>query len=209
MKKNNFCTIYIVRHGQSEANLAELHGLDTKLTDKGKRQAKLLAKTFAKLHFDVMFSSPLVRAHETAKIIAEEHKLEVLTKEALRERHEGVIDGMHAKKVREAFGEIYALRESLPYKTWKTTSIANGYETDEVLMSRFITVLREIALLYPRKTVLVASHVGLMKTFLIHLGKGTHQELKGQSIDNTGYIKLKTDSVDFFVEDIVGLNRKK
>ena len=198
---NNYCTIYLVRHGESEANVAGLHGLDTKLTETGKKQAKLLAQQFKKIHFDAIFSSPLVRAKETAAIIAEEHKLEVLTKEALRERNEGILDGKAAKDMSIEFEKMYNMRIDLPYQTWKTMSLAEGYETDENLMSRFITTLREIAVAYPAKTVLIGSHVGLMKTFLVHLGINTHKNLPAKMVKNTAFIKLKTDGIDFFVEE--------
>jgi len=203
--KNNYCTFYIVRHGESKANAAKLHGLDTKLTDKGKKQAELLAQQFKQIHFDAIFSSPLVRAKETAAIIAEEHKLEVLTKEALRERHEGILDGKADKDVATELRKMYKTRADLPYETWKTMSIAEGYETDENLMSRFITALREIAVGYPNKTVLIGSHVGLMKTFLIHLGVNTHKNLPARAVKNTAYIKLRTDGVDFFIEEMYGI----
>lgn len=209
MNKTNYCTIYIVRHGESEANVAKLYGLNTRLTPNGRAQAKMLSKKFKNIHFDAVFSSPLLRAKETVSLITEERKLEILTKEALRERFDGIIDGRKAEEVRKEFGQMYRLRETLPYEKWKTMSIAEGYETDEELMSRFITALREIAIAYPGKSILIGSHVGLMKTFLIHLGQGTHRTLPSQAIANTGYIKLRSDGVDFFIDELHGIQREK
>jgi broad specificity phosphatase PhoE len=209
MSDQTYTTIYVVRHGQSEANVADKHGLDTKLSSKGKEQAKEAARKFKDLTFDAIFSSPLVRAKETAEIIAEEHKLEVLTHDALRERHEGILDGRKGSEVKKEFAKMYEMRRELPYEEWKTKNLVEGYEADESLMSRFITALREIAIAYPGKTILVASHVGIMKTFLIHLGMGTHKTLPGQAFKNTGFIKLRTDGVDFFVDELNGVDIEK
>ena len=205
MNKTTYCTIYIVGHGQSEANVAKLHGLNTKLSPKGLKQAKELSKKFRDIHFDAIFSSPLIRAKETVEFIAEEQKLEVLTKETLRERHEGAVDGKAVDAAKKEFEKTYKMREELPYEEWKTMSIAEGYESDESLMSRFITTLREIAIAYPGKTILVGSHVGIMKTLLIHLGYGTHKTLPSSGFTNTSSIKIKTDGVDFFLEQIDGI----
>lgn len=206
MKQDNYCTMYIVRHGQSHANAQGRYGMDTDLTELGRKQAEETANNFKDVHFDAAFSSPLKRAHDTAKIIAKEHNLAVNTREALRERKEGVIDGRLYEEMREELKELYDLRYTVPYEQWKTVQLAEGYETDEELMIRFMTELREIAIAYPGKTVLIGSHVGLMKTLLIHLGHGTHNKYRGQAFKNTGYIVLKSDGVDFEVNKVVGLN---
>jgi broad specificity phosphatase PhoE len=207
--KNNYCTLYIIRHGQSQANYPhDLYGLDKSLTEKGREQAKNAAEIFKKLQFDAIFSSPLARAKETAEIIATEHKLAILTKEMLRDRRFGEIEGRKTKEVREELEELFNQRNKLPYKKWKTTRFAKGYETDEEMISRFITALREISIAYTGKTVLIASHVSLIRTFLIHLGLKKYKDFELYTFENAGCIKLTCDGVDFFVEEINGLKKK-
>lgn len=205
--KKNFCTIYIIRHGQSEGNYpVDIYGMDKKLTEKGREQAKEAAKRLKTVKFDVIFSSPLVRAQETAAIIAEEHKLEVLTKDALRERYSGTLDGRVIDEVSKELSHLVEMRDNLPYEEWKKIPFGEGRETDEQLNSRFITTLREIAVAYSGKNVLTISHVALMRTFLIHLGLTSYKELKGKKIENGGYIKLETDGIDFFVKELSGID---
>lgn len=207
MKNNNYCTIYILRHGQSEANFpVDTYGLDKGLTEKGKEQAKLAASKLKKVKFDVVFASPLVRAQETAAIIAQEHKLEVLTKEALRERFSGKLEGRAIKEVEKELDHLVNMRENLPFEEWKKISFGEGRETDEQIMSRFITTLRETAVAYHGKNVLIISHMALMRTLLIHLGLTTYKELKGKIFENTGFIKLESDGVDFFVKEVSGID---
>lgn len=205
-KKSLYCTIYLVRHGESEANANQLFGLDTKLTQKGRAQAKLLRDALKKIHFDAIVSSPYIRVQQTVGYIAKERKLEILTKEALRERHEGILNGRSTKELTEEIKKMYELRRTLPYKKWKSMSVAEGWEPDEKLMSRIITELREIAVAYPGKTILIGSHVGIIKTFLVHLGMYEHKHLPSSVVKNTAYLKLKTDGVDFFIEEMNGID---
>jgi broad specificity phosphatase PhoE len=66
-------TIYFVRHGQSDDNIAPVfQSLDSPLNSVGIKQAHEVAKRIAKLDPDVLISSPLRRAMETATIISDE-----------------------------------------------------------------------------------------------------------------------------------------
>src|SRR5260221_14325312 len=92
---SQFCTFYIVRHGQSEANVSHVFGIDSFLTEKGRDEAGKRAQEFSGVHFDAAFSSDLARTKQTAAIIALERDLEVKTTEVLRERHWGEMEGTH------------------------------------------------------------------------------------------------------------------
>ena len=64
-------TVYFVRHGQSEANVApEFQGPDSPLSDKGIEQAHMVADRATRIEFDTLISSPYSRARSTAEIIA-------------------------------------------------------------------------------------------------------------------------------------------
>jgi broad specificity phosphatase PhoE len=209
MVDNNYCIIYLVRHGESEANVADIRGSNTKLTEKGKAQAKAFAEKHKGVNFDAIFSSPLIRTKETAEIIAEERKLEVLTREALRERFSGDFDGKQYESIKHELMKYNKLREKLSYEQAKSLAPAEGFESDEQIMSRFITALREIAIAYPKQTVLVASHWGLMRTFLVHFGYKSFKDLAGFKFTNTASIILKTDGLDFFIEQVNGLKKNR
>ncbi|HUQ84825.1 MAG TPA: histidine phosphatase family protein [Candidatus Limnocylindrales bacterium] len=210
MKNNNYCTIYLVRHGQSHGNHpVDTYGLDKELTEKGREQAKEAAKKLKKIKFDVIFASPLIRAQQTAKIIAAEHKLAVLTKEMLKERYHGVLEGRATAEAKKEINEQITKMYNTPYDEWKSTPLAEGRETDEQAMSRFIIALREIAVAYPGKTVLTISHTSIMRTFLVHLGFKSYKELADYKITNTAFVKLKTDGIDFFIEETQGIEPKE
>jgi len=62
--------IYFVRHGESEGNVGPLRQTSTStLTEKGKEQAAFVAERSAKLEFEVLISSTMNRAKETAEIV--------------------------------------------------------------------------------------------------------------------------------------------
>ena len=71
--------LYIVRHGQTGYNIDnKVCGIsDVELTSLGKQQAKMASEQLKDISLDMIFASPLQRAHETAKIINENHQLEI------------------------------------------------------------------------------------------------------------------------------------
>jgi broad specificity phosphatase PhoE len=56
---------------------------------------------------------------------------------------------------------------------------------------------------------LAVSHGGAMRALLMHLGYATFDELRGRSVENTAYIKLDSDGIDFFVKETKGINKQQ
>lgn len=64
--------IYFVRHGSTDGNESDQFQIPTiELSEKGQRQAKFMAKRFENIPIDVIFASPMTRASQTARVIAE------------------------------------------------------------------------------------------------------------------------------------------
>jgi len=202
--KNNNCTIYLVRHGKTDWNnqgIIQGH-TDVPLNIEGEEEAKELAKELNNIKFDGFFSSDLLRAKRTAEIIAVEHELAVKTTKALRERHFAHLEGKPAKLLKEISKTISELEESKRF-SYKSHPLV---ESDGELMNRFLIFLREIAISNPNKNILVVTHGGVMRVFLILLGHLTHgSEVR---IGNLSYLKLESDGVDFFVKGTKGIDIK-
>jgi|SRR5271157_124501 len=79
--------LFIIRHGETEANEKGIEAgpLDYPLTKKGVKEASFIAKTLSRVEINAVYSSPVFRAVETAKILARPHKLKVKTLEELTE----------------------------------------------------------------------------------------------------------------------------
>jgi broad specificity phosphatase PhoE len=202
--KNNNCTIYLVRHGRTDWNEKKLiqGHTDIPLNIEGEKAAKELAKELNSVKFDKAFSSDLLRARKTAEIIAVEHKLEVETTEALRERRFAHLEGKPSKLLTEISKTISELEESKRF-SYKSHPLV---ESDEELMGRFLAFLREIVISNPNKNILVVTHGGVIRVFLILLGLLTHGS--GVRIGNLSYLKLESDGIDFFVKETKGIDIK-
>jgi broad specificity phosphatase PhoE len=78
--------IYFVRHGESTGNVQGVHQHSgEELTSKGLQQAKTLAKRFAKISVDAIFSSSYTRARQTAEEIAKVTRHKVIFTSLLTE----------------------------------------------------------------------------------------------------------------------------
>jgi 2,3-bisphosphoglycerate-dependent phosphoglycerate mutase len=79
--------VYFVRHGESETNASEIYfGETASLTPHGLRQADLVAERFQSIDIDIILSSTLVRAKETAAVINQPIKKEIIFSDLLVER---------------------------------------------------------------------------------------------------------------------------
>lgn len=204
--KKIYCTFYIVRHGETELNVNGLiqgNGIDSSLTEKGLGQVKKVARELRKIKFDAVYSSDLLRAKKTAEIIVLEHKLLVETTKLIRERKYGKFEG----KPRNLLNQFNDLYEKMSNEERFHHKIDKDAESDEELVTRFITFLREAALTHPKKTVLVVTHGGLMRVFLQHVGFADFRYFRTSYITNASYIKLLSDGVDFFVQETKGIDK--
>src|SRR3954464_6799153 len=152
-------TILLVRHGETAWNLGRrLQGhSDQPLNDTGREQAVALARDLVSEPLDAVYSSDLSRARETARVVAEEHGLEVRTLPELRERHFGTWEGLTDVEIRERFPE--AARGS-----W-----GDG-ETRDAMSNRIFDALGRIAEQHPKGRVLVVSHGGPLRAVLARCG---------------------------------------
>jgi uncharacterized phosphatase len=144
--------LVLVRHGQTDWNLQRrIQGSsDIPLNETGRRQAREAAKLLAREHWDAIVSSPLVRARETAEIIAAELGLgEVEIVAALQERNYGAAEGLTGAESEERY------HGSVP-----------GRESSEAVIERVHPALVALAHEHPGKAVLIVSHGGVIGTLV-------------------------------------------
>lgn len=201
----NYCTFYIARHGETEWNVKKIilgHG-DSPLTEKGEKQAKLLGEKIKHIRFDKVYSSDLLRAKRTAEIITLEQKLAVETTRLLRERKWGRFEGQPQDEFRKFDAIIDTLTDAQRYKH----KVSPDVESDEEIVTRLITFLREVAVGNPGKKVLVVTHGGIMRAFLVHLGFAPMKYFRVKYIENTAVVKITSDGVDFFIKETFGIKK--
>ena len=203
-----FTTIYIVRHGQSESNgNPSWLGTDPALTPLGREQIVAASAKLHHIQFDAIFSSDLKRALQSAEIYNRERQLAHSIHEILRERSFGrIFQSSDAKEQLEELHQKYISLSEAEKWTYRHTP---EMETDEEAVTRFITFLREVAVAYAGKTILIIGHGNLMRDFLVKLGYATFAEIPPESLANAGTICVESDGVEFQVKEVTGLKRRE
>lgn len=98
---------YIFRHGETDWNKNKrIQGhTNTSLNELGKIQAKSLVDILEDKEIEIIYSSDLDRAVETAKIVNQKLNVEIITTHNLREAHFGEAEGLHLEEIIEKWGQ--------------------------------------------------------------------------------------------------------
>jgi broad specificity phosphatase PhoE len=148
-------TILLARHGETDWNAARrVQGhTDVPLNERGREQARALAAELREERLDAVYASDLLRAHETARIVAATQGLEVTVLPDLRERNFGTWEGLTDVEVLARFPHAH-------------TGPWGDAETREELSQRVLAALRRIAEAHPGGRVLVVAHGGPLRAVL-------------------------------------------
>ncbi|MBA4493521.1 histidine phosphatase family protein [Paenactinomyces guangxiensis] len=184
--------IYLLRHGETEWNASgnRYCGLtDIELSDNGKKQAKLAAGYLKEVPFHAAYSSPLCRAYETARIIANEHRLSVEKDERIIEADFGLWEG----KPKEQFIE----EDPQAWRDWLvdpgTARAGKTGETAEEIYRRAKAFFTEIADKHKRQTILVVAHNTVNRFFIAGSLGIPFRNYRRILQDNTGITVFEKD----------------
>ncbi len=158
--------LFLVRHGQSAGNAAGRFGghSPTPLSELGKKQAEITARTLAKEKIETIYSSDLLRAVETAKPLAKILDLPVITTSAFRERKVGVLEGLTFDESKAQFPkDYYALVNRNIHHV-----ITEG-ESYNQLLRRATKALYEVLRAHNGENVVIFSHTGTICFLTLHL----------------------------------------
>jgi len=145
----------LVRHAETQGNLNGilLGHQDSSLTALGQKQALQTAQELKKEKIDVVFSSPLGRALETAQIIVKNlSNLKVNVEPLLIERDFGVLTGKHKSEIHLHTKELF--------KTDRVTYFLKAKDAEEFprLLERAKNLIFKLTSEYSGKTVLLVTH---------------------------------------------------
>jgi len=165
--KSSGTRIFLIRHGETDWNrIHRFQGRsDVPLNQKGREQARALALKLKHEPITVIYSSPLVRAIETARLIKMFHfSTPFFEEEALVEMDLGDFDGMEAKRWAAQFRDFR--------KAWQENPASvkmPGGESLKDVQIRAIDALERITNIYPPgSTLLICSHNFVNLTILCH-----------------------------------------
>ena len=151
----------LVRHGQTDWNQEGRYQgqSDVPLNEAGRAQARRLAKELKEYPFVAVYSSDLMRARETAGIIAATLNRPVTLETRLREINQGGWEGELVENIMAGYGEAWKQRKVDP-----ASFRPPGGETVAEVARRVYAALDHIARLHPGATVLIVSHGLVMAT---------------------------------------------
>lgn len=159
--------LYIVRHGETDWNRARrVQGhSDIPLNEYGIRLAEQTAEGMKDIPFDLAYTSPLIRARQTAEIILAGRDIPVLESEGIKELGFGAYEGMccgkeHREKGSEAFRSFFT--DTGNYVP------AEGGESIQALMERTGNFLRQLCADagLQGKQILISTHGAAMTALL-------------------------------------------
>jgi len=157
--------LVLVRHGETVWNTERrFQGrADSPLTEVGRAQARRHAQTLERLPPEVVVASPLPRAAETARLIAEALGRALTFDDALVERSMGAFEGWTAEELRERAPEAWSRRQADPWSFRPP-----GGESYPDLQARVAPVARRLRC-RREGVVAVVSHGTLVRVLLAEL----------------------------------------
>jgi len=176
--------LVLIRHGETDWNIQKRYQgrSDTELNETGINQVQQLAQGLKEEKIEVIYTSDLTRAYQTAVIIADGRKIPIHKLPGLRECSFGIWEGKTYEEMQEQLPEEVARIKGDP-----VTEIRTGGENREQLSTRVTTAIQQIIAQHPNQTVLIVAHGGSLAVALEYItGEGLIARSK-YWLENAGY----------------------
>jgi len=178
-------SLYLLRHAQSAASL-EVEEVQWPLSHLGKRQATALADLLAPLSIERVYSSPYLRARQTAEPFAEKTGLRLILDNALGERR-------LSKDALARFGEVWR-------RSWDDLDYAPlGCESSLEAQERFAGAVRRIVHQTAAETIAVCSHGHVIGLFLRHLDGALGRE-RTEALRNPDALRIDVSGTEWALD---------
>lgn len=180
--------IILIRHGETEYNRdGRWQGwTDEPLNETGKSQSEKAAQRLKSEVIDAIFTSDLIRALQTAKIVGKPLGIPAIKTKNLRERNMGIFEGMTWEESEEKHKSLFENFFDHQNETFKD----HGGETIKEVKKRIKAFLKEMKSKYKDKVVAIITHGGAKYYMLRLLVKEMPEDLR---FGNTAITVLKKD----------------
>lgn len=192
--------VFLVRHGQSEANLKGIFAgrTDLELSDLGRKQAEAVGKYLCDKDIDMIYSSPLKRAMSTAKPLSDLISKPVIPCDGIIEIYAGEWEAKEFSELSEKFPETYGL--------WLSdigNSVCDGGESMAEVQQRMIKTISGLCEKEDGKIIALFAHAGCFRAFLCHCLNMTKEQMKDLSwVSNASVTTLEYENGKFKVVDL-------
>ena len=160
---------YIFRHGQCPLNITNhIQGqrFNGSLTPEGRKQAIKTGENLRDKNITLIVSSPLKRAMQTAKIVADLINVPILIDSRFIEVNMGIVEGMHISSVEKNFSELY-----FKWRNDKSgTARFAGGETKQEVRARILDGLKHYSDNTSHQNIGISSHGIAISQIMQHLG---------------------------------------
>jgi probable phosphoglycerate mutase len=181
----------MIRHGETAHNAdgrLSTAAPGGPLTDLGLEQAERLADTLATTPLEAVYTSPLVRARQTAEAIAHRHGLSAIPRADLAEISTGELDG---RADSEAFDALNRALDAWCQREYEVRIGRDGDVGTEVCR-RFGKLIEETAEQHPLRPIALVSHGGLLQVGVSWLAENLPPGFAlRRFIRNTGVVELE------------------
>jgi broad specificity phosphatase PhoE len=164
---SHFIEFMLIRHAEKIPGR-----LDAGLTKLGMDQAARVAKTLVQWRPDALFSSPLPRSQQTAEAISVRTGLRPILRGCLVERRINPAPGDGTPGFKEEWARVDSSRD---YS-------AHGGESSRLAGQRLFECLVDIAEHHHAKRIVVVTHAGVTRDFLLNITEGQEQTLISASL---------------------------
>ena len=157
--------LWLVRHGETEANVAGLYSghTPTPLTTKGQRQAQRLGEMLQQVPFDHAMCSELERTQHTARLLLGERDIPLTANPLLNEMFFGDWEMRHHRDLQVEDKENYAAWCA----DWQHVAPTNGEGFPD--FSRRVSDFASELAHYPYQNLLIVSHQGVLSLLTARL----------------------------------------
>jgi broad specificity phosphatase PhoE len=179
--------LYLIRHGETDWNiLGRYQGqADPPLNNQGLAQSKTLAESLRNENIDIIYTSPLMRARQTAEIISNRLGVDLVVDPRFMEIHQGDWQMRLRSEIEALYPELFSAWENKP---WDITPPA-GESLHEVA-GRVESALEDILERYPGLKVVIVTHripIALLKVRYQNLDRDIVRTL---TLQNTYWEKI-------------------
>ncbi len=158
--------LILIRHGETDSNIrgSYLGWTDMELNETGLSQVRILRDQLKNTKIDKIFSSPLKRALQTADIINENYRLDIVYTDGLKERNFGIWDDLTLEEMTQRYPSEYNVWVS----DWIKYPIKDGESAIEAY-DRSVEFVRELIEKNTEGVFMLVTHLGTIRFLLAYL----------------------------------------
>ncbi len=162
---------YIFRHGECPLNVTghiQGQSIDGELTERGRQQAGRVGQKLKNRRIEIIVSSPMKRARQTADIVARHIGCPIIFDERFIEVNMGIAEGMHTSEIERRYGTLYQKWRNC--KLEDTQTRFDGGETKAEVRARIFEALNEYVSETRYINIAVSAHGIIISQILLALG---------------------------------------